>query len=209
MGDEPYTALLPWVVFAVIDRAQGDPLWAGVGALITAITLLATSTRGSGRHNVLMLGAVAWFGGIAAIGIMNRTNTGVLAQDGRAISAAGFALIAFASLVFHPASEFYTRPHVRTGRWDDRAFRRVNVLITLIWAATFSGIALAHFIGVSMNTAEAFTVFNWVVPIALAAIAAHRTRICWDDFNDDDAYEPDPIADLSLDWEGSVHSTDF
>ena len=34
MGDEPYAAVLPWVVFAVIDRAQGGgPLWAGVGAL--------------------------------------------------------------------------------------------------------------------------------------------------------------------------------
>ena len=41
MGDEPYAALLPWMVFAVVDRAQGGgPLWAAVGALITAVTLL-------------------------------------------------------------------------------------------------------------------------------------------------------------------------
>ena len=57
-----------------------------------------------------------------------------------------------------------------------------------------------------MNTPEAFTVFNWVVPIAFAAIAAHRSRICWDDFNDDDEYEPDPIHDLALDWEPPLHS---
>jgi hypothetical protein len=206
MGDEPYTAVLPWVVFAVIDRAQGDPLWAGVGALVTALTLLVTSTRGTGRRNVLMLGAVVWFAGIAVAGILNRTNTGFLAHDGRAISAAGFALIAFGSLVFHPASEFYTRPHVRTSQWDDGAFHRVNVLITLIWAATFTGIALSHFVGVSMNTPEAFTVFNWVAPIAFAAIGAHRSRISWEDFNDNDEYEPDPIHDLALDWEPPLHS---
>ena len=42
MGDEPYAALLPWMVFAVVDRAHGGgPLWAGIGALITAVTLLA------------------------------------------------------------------------------------------------------------------------------------------------------------------------
>ena len=208
MGDEPYTAVLPWVVFAVIDRAQGDPLWAGIGALVTALTLLVTSTRGSGRHNILMIGAVAWFAGIAIAGAVNRTNTGFLAHDGRAISAAGFALIAFASLAFHPASEFYTRPHVRAKQWDHRAFRRVNVLITLIWATTFTGIALSHFVGVSMNTPEAFTVFNWVAPIAFAAIAAHRSRIVWEDFSDDDTDEPDPIHGLALDWEPPLHSND-
>ena len=48
MGDEPYAALLPWMVFAVVDRAQGGgPLWAAVGALITAVTLLVTSSRTS------------------------------------------------------------------------------------------------------------------------------------------------------------------
>ena len=77
----------------------------------------------------------------------------------------------------------------------------MNVLLTVIWGATFTGISLAQFVGVSMNTAEASTVFNWVIPIALAAIAAHRSRICWDDFNDDDMFEPDPMRELALDWE--------
>jgi hypothetical protein len=211
MGDEPYAALLPWMVFAVVDRAHGGgPFWAGIGALITALTLLATSSReGAGRRNIVVLGAIGWFGTLALYGAVHRSGSGFVAHDGRAISAAGFAVIAFASLAFTPAIEHYTRLHVRSSRWDDPAFRRMNVSITLIWAATFTGISIAHFIGASMDTPEAFTVFNWVVPIALAAIAAHRSRICWDDFNDDDMYEPDPIADLALDWEAPLHSTDF
>ena len=36
--------------------------------------------------------------------------------------------------------------------------------------------------------------------MALAAVAAHRSHLCWDDFNDDDLYEPDPMHDLALDW---------
>ncbi len=208
MGDEPYAALLPWTVFAVIDRAQGDPVWAGIGALVTALTLLATSTRGIGRRNLLLLGAVVWFAGIAAAGAVQQADTGFLAQYGRAISAAGFALIAFGSLAFHPAVEHYTRPHVRSSRWTERAFTRVNILITLIWATAFTGIALSHVVGVSVQTPEGVTVFNWVVPIALAAFAAHRTRICWDAFNDDDPYEPDPMRDLEIDWEPPMHPID-
>jgi hypothetical protein len=211
MGDEPYAALLPWAVFAVVDRAHGGgPLWAGLGALITAITLLVTSSRDRSSRNVLLLGAVVWFGGLAIAGAITRSDTGFLAHDGRALSAAGFAIIAFGSLAFTPALDYYTRPHVRSSHWDDPEFHRVNVLVTLIWAVTFTGISLSHFIGASMDQPEAFTVFNWVVPIALAAIAAHRSRLVWDDFNDEEMFESDPIRDLSLDWEAPpLHSSDF
>ncbi len=212
MGDEPYAALLPWMVFAVVDRPHigGGPLWAGAGALITAITLLLTRSRSEARsRNVIVVGAVVWFGALAIAGALHRSNTGFLAHDGRALSAAGFAIIAFGSLAFTPAVEHFTRPHVRSSQWDDPAFHRVNVLITLIWGATFVGISLAHFVGASVDTPEALTVFNWVVPIALTAIAAHRTRVCWDDFNDDDTFDPDPMRDMALDWEPPLNSTDF
>ncbi|HEV7525138.1 MAG TPA: hypothetical protein VGP92_09235 [Acidimicrobiia bacterium] len=210
MGDEPYAALLPWAAFAVVDRTHGDPMWAGLAALVTALTLLATSSRDVSRPytNVIVLGGAVWFAGLAITGAVHPTNAGFLAHDGRAVSAAGFALIAFGSLAFRPAVEHYTRPHVRSSQWGDRSFRRVNVLITLIWAATFTGISISHFVGASMDRPETFTVFNWIVPIALAAIAAHRSRVCWENFNDDDRYEPDPMRDLALDWEAPLHDSD-
>jgi len=212
MGDEPYAALLPWVAFAVIDRARVDgPFWAGIGALITIITLLATSTRyrDSRSRNVLLLGGLVVFGALAFAGALHRADTGFFAHNGRVISAAGFALVAFGSLVFTPASEHYTRPHVRSSHRDDPAFRRVNVLITLIWGTCFAGIALAHLVASTIGTPEAVTVFNWVVPIAFGAIAAHRTRIAWDDFSDDEDFEPDPIRDLALDWQApAAHTRD-
>lgn len=202
MGDEPYAALLPWAVFAVVDRAQGGgPLWAGVAGLITAITLLLTSSRDRTSRNVILLGAVVWFAALAIAGAINRSDVSFIAHDGRALSAAGFAAIAFGSLAFTPALEHYSRPHVRSSRWDDPAFLRVNVLVTLIWAMTFTAISLSHFVGASVDTSSASSVFNWVAPIAFAAIAAHRSRIAWDDFNDDELFESDPMRDLALDWE--------
>jgi len=202
MGDEPYGALLPWAVFAVVDRAHsGGPLWAAVGALVTALALLSMSSHERRSHNVILLGAVGWFSALAVAGATHRFESGFLAHDGRALSAAGFAVIAFGSLAFTPVMEHYTRPHVRSSSWDDPAFRRVNVALTLIWAATFTGISLAHFVGASMDTPDALTVFNWVVPIALAAIAGHRSRVVWDDFNDEEMFESDPMHDLTLDWQ--------
>jgi hypothetical protein len=210
MGDEPYAALLPWMVFAVVDRAHGGgPLWAGMGALITAIALLLTSSKARIRHgNVIVLGAIVWFAGLALAGALNSSDTGFVADNGRALSAAGFALIALGSLAFTPALEYYTRPHVRASSWAEPAFNRMNVMITLIWAFAVTGITVSHFVATAFHTPEAFTVFNWVVPIALAAVAAHRSRMCWDDFNDDEMFEPDPMRDLALDWTPPLHSTD-
>jgi hypothetical protein len=192
------------MVYAVVDRAQaGGPIWAGLGALITAIALLLTSSRGDeGSRNIVILGAVAWFGGLTIAGALHPSESGFLTHDGRALSAAGFALIAFGSLALSPAAAFYTRPHVRASRRDDPAFRRANVLMTLIWGCTFTAISVGHAVAASLGTPEANTVLNWVVPIVLAAVAAHRTRLCWDDFNDDDdQFAPDPMRDLELDWQ--------
>jgi len=209
VGDEPYAAVLPWIIYAVVDRAQaGGPIWAGAGAFITAIVLLLTSSRGDRRsRNVMMLGAVVWFGALTIAGALHPSETGFLTHDGRALSAAGFAFIAFGSLTFSPAAAHYTKPHVRSSHWDDAGFRRVNVLITLIWAATFSVIAVGHAVAASLGTPEASTLLNWVVPIMLAAFAAHRSRLCWEEFSDDDdQYERDPLSDLTLDWQPPLDS---
>jgi hypothetical protein len=211
VGDEPYSALLPWAVFALIDRAHGGgPLWAACGAMITAVALLATSSRRERpARSVIMIGAVVWFTGLAVAGAMYGAHTGLVAHDGRALSATGFAVLAFGSLAFTPASDYYLRPYVRTGRLDEGAYQRLNVLITLIWATTFTAIAASHVLAVALGSAGASTVFNWVVPMALTVVAAHRTRVGWDDFNDDDLFEPDPLRDLALDWESpSVRPTD-
>jgi hypothetical protein len=204
MGDEPYAVLLPWMVFAVIDRARVDgPFWAAIAALITSLTLIATSSRHSesGTRNTILLGSLAVFATLAVAGALHRADTGFVAHYGRALSAMGFTVIALGSLAFTPATEHFTRPHVRPSRGSDPQFRRLNVLLTLIWAAAFAGIALAHVAAATIGTPEAFTILNWVAPIALGAVAAHRTRVCWDDFNDDELDEPDPIRDLALDWQ--------
>ena len=60
---------------------------------------------------------------------------------------------------------------------------------------TFLAIALSFALAPLVDQRPAYTVLNWVAPIALAAIAAHRSRMAWDDF-------ADPEFDHQLDmWE--------
>jgi MFS family permease len=214
MGDEPYSAILPWVVFAVVARGHGlGVTWAAVAALITAATMLATQRRSSvGTPNVLAWGAIAWFSGIAVAGLLATAPDGWLAHNSRAVSAAGFTLIALASLTKTPVAEFYLRPHTRQARWHSAPFERVNVYITMLWAAMFAAMSASHMVARAINTSSASTVFNWVVPIAFIVIATHRTRIMWDDYLGDEEHaghaDFDPLWDLSLDWNSAGRGTD-
>jgi hypothetical protein len=211
VGDEPYAALLPLIVFTILDRTRGGgPMWAACGALVVAITLLVTaSPRDRSARNVIVQGAIVLYTGIAIASVIYGTHTGFVAQYGRALSALGYAVIGFGSLVFTPATDYYLRPIVRSSRWNDPAFERLNVTVTLIWSIGFGAIACAHLVATWLGTAGASTTFNWVVPIAVATIVARRTRVCWDDFNDDDLFEPDPMRDLDLDWKTPPLSNDF
>jgi hypothetical protein len=212
VGDEPYAALLPVIVFAVLDRTRGGgPMWAACGALIVAVTLLATSsTRERAARNVVVQGAVVLYAGIAIASIVYGMHSGFVAEYGRVISAGGYAVIAFGSLAFTPATDYYLRPIVRSARWSDPDYERLNVTVTLIWAIAFTAIALSHVADALLEGPGPSTIFNWVVPIAVATIAARRTRVRWDDFNDDDLFEADPMRDLDLDWKTPpVGSTDI
>src|SRR5262249_59299857 len=114
------------------------------------------------------------------------------------------------SLAFTPATDYYLRSMVRLSRWNDPEYERLNVTITLIWSIGFVAIACSHFVAEWLDTPGALTIFNWVVPIAVATIVARRTRVCWDEFNDDDLFDADPMRDFDLDWKTPrLGSNDF
>ena len=202
MGDEPYAALLPLIVFTVVDRTRGGgPMWAACSALVVAITLLVISAQNErSARNVILQGAVVLYGAIAIASAIYGTHTGFVAQYGRTLSALGYAAIGFGSLAFTPATDYYLRPIVRANRWNDPEYERLNVILTLLWSMGFVAIACSHVVATGLGTAGASTVFNWIVPMAVGTIAARRTRVCWDDFNADDLFDTDPLRDLDLDW---------
>jgi hypothetical protein len=207
MGDEPYAALLPWMVFAVVERGHGHGVtWAAVSAIITAVTLLATRRRPStGVANLLMIGAVISFAVLAVAGQIQSSSEGIIERYGRTWSALSFVVLALLALALHTSvSEFYTRQHTRRSSWTTEAFSRVNVQITMIWSLVFTGIAASHACATWLDHARGYTTFHWVVPLALGAIGVQRTKEVWDDYTADELETlalDDPLLDLTLDWD--------
>jgi hypothetical protein len=206
VGDEPYLAPLPWIVFAVMDRYQGHGVsWAAFGAVVTTVVLLATHRRerNGGARNVLLRGALVWFALMLLAGLLWDRPTDWLADNGRLVSALGFVVIAFTSVFATPVAEFYTRPHVRPSRWNTPSFRRFNMRVTLLWSLGFVIVAVSHVVAVQLGTASGYTMFNWIVPIATLVVVAYRARVEWDRFADDPEamLEQDSLTAIAFDWD--------
>ena len=199
MGDEAFAVFLPWVVFAVVDRWDGRGVtWGAIGALITVAALAATSTRDFRSPNTILRGAAIWFTLLAIAGFFYGSPTSFLGGHGRAIADAGFAVIAFASLAFTPISEHYVKLRVRPSLWKAPGFDRLNTLITLIWGATFALVSCSYLAAAWADSGPGYTVFAWVLPIALGAVALHRSHIAGEDFIEQNTTRLDSHALLDL-----------
>jgi hypothetical protein len=201
MGDEAFAVFLPWVVFAVVDRWNGQGVtWGAIGALITVATLAATSTRDFRSPNTLLRGAAIWFTLLAFAGFLDGSPTGLVGHHGRAIADSGFALIAFGSLAFTPISEHYVKLRVRPRVWKAPGFDRLNTLVTMIWGTTFALVSLSYLLASWIDSKPADTVLAWVVPIALGAVALHRSHVAGEDFIEQSGSQLDSSAlfDLAL-----------
>ena len=110
MGDQPYAMLLPWIFFAVVARHNGEGIvWGAIAALIAASTLLVTTRRPVGNaRNTIAIGAIIWFSALGIAGLV-WDHGGWLSHDSRVVSALGFVVIAFVSLAYRPATEYYSR----------------------------------------------------------------------------------------------------
>jgi hypothetical protein len=150
-----------------------------------------------------MRSAIPLFTIIGAIGYLFDDPSGWIAQNGRARSALGLAIIALGSLLSTPVADFYMRSLVRPRRWNNPAFARLNARLTQMWAGTAALITVSHLFAASTRSSAASTTSNCVVPIALALACIHRNREQCEVFIDADngaAPEGDTFRDLSLEW---------
>jgi hypothetical protein len=206
--DQPYWVLLPWLVFAVINRTAGPSVGRAALAACATALVLAFGTRRTGREigipNVLLWGASLWFAGLAIVGAIATDPNGVVESHGRSFSAAGFAVIAAFSLLFaKPITEFYSRPRVRRRDRERAEFRRANVVCTANWIVVWSLIAASQAVGNSVNSEVGASIFRFLIPVLLIMLGAQRGHAMWEEFAavvaDDEL--ADPTSALAFEWE--------
>jgi hypothetical protein len=127
-------AFLPWLTFLFVAHGSLFRLELGLG-LALAISVVMGVLR-------LHRGVILWCGlafftaaAIAVIGLRDMwtiRHMGILAN-------AALGLSAWATVLLRrPFTLDYARDHMPRALWDDPRFVRTNVLLTSLWAATFS-----------------------------------------------------------------------
>ena len=153
----------PWVAFLIIARGS---LGRVEVALLVALALSVVMAAAKLHRGIIMWVGLVFFTAatIAVVGFHNMWTVGhlgVLANGALALGSWGTLLIR------RPFTLEYARQHTDPAKWNDPLFIRVNVLLTAVWASTFT-------VNTALAAIAAALGSNLLVKIVLAFSAGSR-----------------------------------
>ena len=198
LASHPVVGFIPWIVFWVIG---GPATWetGTLAALLAAILvtmlsidyrpLVAWATAQPDRRRVglrpelsrlklLDIATVVFFAvlSLAAV-VTTRHNVSDLDKYSQAISSGALGIIALGSIVFrHPFTVDYAKEEAPPEVWHTEVFKRINVVLSSVWAAVFLVSALLG-LAAQQNVAKGLRDWlNWYIPIVLIFLAYRFTK---------------------------------
>ncbi|WP_326837812.1 hypothetical protein VSH64_23525 [Amycolatopsis rhabdoformis] len=174
-------SFVPWIGFAIVST-QADWRWSGVvGVLLAGGLLLVERGRGKAWDTLIIeLSAVVFF---ALLSIYAFTDPASPLHDYvGASSDAWLALTAWGSVAIRrPFTLGIARTMAPPEVWDHPFFRRVNVIITSVWAASFTVSAVAgglllHFAPHATVALIVIKVLGFAVPVAFTVGYSRQAR---------------------------------
>jgi threonine/homoserine/homoserine lactone efflux protein len=198
LASHPVVGFIPWIVFWVVG---GPSTWetGTLAALLAAILvtmlsidyrpLVAWATAQPDRRRVglrpelsrlklLDIATVVFFAvlSLAAV-VTTRHNVSELDKYSQAISSGALGLIALGSIVFrHPFTVDYAKEQAPPEVWHTEVFKRINLVLSSVWAAVFLACALLG-LAAQQNVAKGLRDWlNWYIPIVLIFLAFRFTK---------------------------------
>jgi hypothetical protein len=170
-----FLGFAPWIVFTVV-AGPSTWLWAALAALVVALVLAVPSWLRAKEIGVLEVAGIAFFGVLCVLAlVLDPADLQWVEDRAQLLSSLVLAAVAGGSLaVRRPFTEYYARQAVPRERWSNPLFRRVNMVITAVWAVTFLLIAVCDLVVVVAPGSGAL--FNWVLPVLLIVAAVVFTK---------------------------------
>jgi threonine/homoserine/homoserine lactone efflux protein len=198
LASHPVVGFIPWIVFWVIG---GPSTWetGTLAALLAAILvtmlsidyrpLVAWATaqperRREGlrpelsRLKLLDIATVVFFAALSLAAVVTtRQNVSDLDRYSQAISSGALGIIALGSIVFrHPFTVDYAKEQAPPEVWHTAVFKRINLVLSSVWAAVFLICALLG-VAAEQNVAKGLRDWlNWYIPIVLIFLAFRFTK---------------------------------
>ncbi|MFC9228113.1 hypothetical protein ACFTZI_03960 [Streptomyces decoyicus] len=162
---------IPWLAFAGVSSVGWQ--WGALAGLAISVALLVAD-RAAGLtldYRLLEYGTIVYF---AALGVLAfaRPDSG-LKLYGSALSMGWLALIAWVSIaVQRPFTMAIARRMAPPEVWHTPLFRRINVVLTSVWAGSFTLTAIAQAVA---SAYEVNVIFSIVIQIAGFVLPARFT----------------------------------
>ena len=173
----PFAGIAPWALLAILSGPGRfeEAVLAALG--FSVLVMLVGLSRGIKVHLLEAFGA-ACFGTMAIVGLFGTDNvirflelwSGELTN----ISLAGFAWVTL--LIRKPFTMAYAKDTTPQEHWDSQLFKRINDVVTAVWASAFAFAAAAGLIGdfVLHDAGNFWT--GWILQLAAIFFAVSFTE---------------------------------
>lgn len=156
----------PWIVYAIISGdSAASKQWGALAALAVTVLVVALQLRRGQTYDALIIeiGSGVFFAALVVLAFVAPRS--VLLSYSTALSSAALGAIAWASLAIRrPFTLAIAKQSTPREMWDQPGFLRVNVIITLVWAVSFT-------LGAAILTVIAHA-GGGIVPRSVAQVAA-------------------------------------
>jgi MFS family permease len=173
----PLAGIVPWILMSVVSAAWGLEAAAAAALGLALLTMWVGSRRGGHVHQLEVFG-LAYFGVLLVLGLAAPEGTvrwlQLWAGQLSSIALAVFAI--FTLLIRRPFTLAYAKETTPREFWDSPLFRRINYVISAVWAGAFlfSAVVGAYGIVVLRDNDDFWT--GWILQIAGTIFAVSFTK---------------------------------
>ncbi len=175
--ESPFAGIAPWALLSIIS-APGRFEVAAVSALgFSVLVMLVGRVRGIKIHSLEAFGAV-FFAALALVGLF-ATDTVIrfLEMWSGELTNISLATFAWLTLLFRkPFTLAYAKDTTPQEHWDSPLFKRINDVITAVWASAFTFAAGVGLVGnLILHDPENFWT-GWILQLAAIFFAVALTE---------------------------------
>ncbi|MFF7726271.1 hypothetical protein [Streptomyces sp. NPDC008001] len=172
-------SFIPWIAYAVVSTAGWQ--WGAVAGLLTGAVLLIQDRKAGAAADSLILehSTVGYFVALTALAFAF-PHSG-LQHYGGAMALTWLALTAWATVAAgRPFTTGIAKRQAPPAVWDTPVFRRINVVITSVWAGAFTvtaaALAAVSAAGLGSAVSTPVQVAGFVLPAVFTARYPERVR---------------------------------
>lgn len=170
----PFVGFSPWIVYWVVADGPSTWMFGAICAVIAAVVLGVSASGGGPR--MLDVTTIVFFVAITIVGaVVGAHDRDWMDRYATTLSSGVLAVMALGSLAFVPFTAQYAAQSVPRQDWEETVLRRINQVLTLMWALVFALIAVLGYVAVRAPSTIGWT--KAVIPVVVIVGALGMTQI--------------------------------